>query len=191
MKDEENTDLVERATEFALRIVRMFAALPKKEEARVLGKQVLRSGASIGANYREAQRARCISRKIEAAGWGAGVVDQLASFLARTQPGLKGFSRQNLFRMRQFYEAYRDNEIVSALLRQFHPETLSIFRDSYVIEFLGLPDGHSEADLHRGLLRQLRDFITEMGRDFCFVGSEFPLQVGKRDFALRERKDEG
>ncbi len=58
MKDEGNTDLVERATEFALRIVRMFAALPKKEEARVLGKQVLRSGASIGANYREARRAR-------------------------------------------------------------------------------------------------------------------------------------
>lgn len=36
----------------------MFVALPKTEEARVLGKQVLRSGTSVGANYREAQRAR-------------------------------------------------------------------------------------------------------------------------------------
>jgi four helix bundle protein len=58
MKDEGKNDLVERTTEFGLRIVRMFVALPKTEEARVLGKQVLRSGTSVGANYREAQRAR-------------------------------------------------------------------------------------------------------------------------------------
>jgi len=58
MKDDGNADLVVRTTEFALRIVRMFVALPKTEEARVLGKQVLRSGTSVGANYREAQRAR-------------------------------------------------------------------------------------------------------------------------------------
>jgi RecB family endonuclease NucS len=61
---------------------------------------------------------------------------------------------------------------------------VDIFKDSYVVEFLNLSDGHSEADLHRGLLRQLQAFISELGRDFCFVGSEYPLQVGKRDFAL-------
>lgn len=191
------------------------------------------------------QVGQTISRKIEAAEWGDGVVDQLAAFLARTQPGLKGFTRSNLLRMRQFYEIYRHDEIVaplvrqlpwthnliifsqskrpeerefylrlaarekwskrelerqfrtalfertaldppkvSAVLRQIHPEALSIFKDSYVLEFLGLADDHSEANLHRGLLHRLRDFITEMGRDFCFVGSEFPIQVGKRDFAL-------
>jgi four helix bundle protein len=58
MKDEGNTGLVERTTEFALRVVKMFVALPKTEEARVLGRQLLRSGTSVGANYREAQRAR-------------------------------------------------------------------------------------------------------------------------------------
>lgn len=58
MKEEEPQNLVERTTEFALRIVRMFVGLPKTDEARVLGKQVLRSGTSVGANYREAQRAR-------------------------------------------------------------------------------------------------------------------------------------
>ena len=41
-----------------------------------------------------------------------------------------------------------------------------------------------EADLHRGLLSRLQAFLIELGRDFCFVGSEFPLQVGGRDFAL-------
>jgi four helix bundle protein len=60
MKDEAEPpfDLRERTKAFALRIIRMFAALPKTDEARVLGKQVLRSGTSVGANFREAHRAR-------------------------------------------------------------------------------------------------------------------------------------
>ena len=58
MVEEEGRDLRERTKEFALRIVRMFSALPKTTEAQVLGKQVLRSGTSVGANYREAHRAR-------------------------------------------------------------------------------------------------------------------------------------
>jgi len=57
-------------------------------------------------------------------------------------------------------------------------------KDAYVVEFLNLPDGHSELDLHAGLLRQLKEFMIELGRDFCFVGSEYPVQVGGRDFAL-------
>jgi four helix bundle protein len=52
------TDLRERTKSFALRVVRMFSTLPKTTEAQVLGKQVLRSGTSIGANYREAFRGR-------------------------------------------------------------------------------------------------------------------------------------
>lgn len=186
-----------------------------------------------------------ISRKLEKAEWGDSVVSQLAEHLATTQPGLRGFTRRNLFRMRQFYEAYRGDEKVSALLtqlpwthnllilsqskrpqerefylrlavqekwstreleRQFktalfersvtepaktssvlkqtHPAALDIFRDAYMLEFLDLPGGHAETDLHKGLLVRLKDFLSELGRDFCFVGSEFPLQVGSRDFAL-------
>lgn len=186
-----------------------------------------------------------ISRKIAGAEWGDGVVDQLADHIAHSQPGLRGFTRPNLFRMRQFYEAYRGDEKVSALLRQLpwthnliilsqskrpeerefylrlaireqwssrelerqfkgalfertvltpakvsalvtqtHPDALSVFKDSYLVEFLDLPAGHAEADLHRGLLHRLKDFLIELGRDFCFVGSEYPLQVGNRDFAL-------
>jgi four helix bundle protein len=47
-----------RTKAFALRIVLLSAALPKSTEAQVLGKQVLRSGTSVGAHYREAHRAR-------------------------------------------------------------------------------------------------------------------------------------
>ena len=166
------------------------------------------------------QVGQTISRKIAAAEWGDGVVAQLAEHLARTQPGLRGFTRPNLFRMRQFYDAYQGDEIVSALLRQLpwthnliilnqskrpeerefylrlairekwssrelerqfktalfertvlnpvqisplvtqtHPDVLHIFKDSYMVEFLDLPQGHAEADLHRGLLQRLKDFL--------------------------------
>ena len=59
-----------------------------------------------------------ISRKIEAAEWGTGVVPKLAQYIARTQPGQRGFTRSNLLRMRKFYETYREAPIVAALLRQ-------------------------------------------------------------------------
>jgi len=55
---DEVQDLRQRTKGFALRIIKLFSALPKSTEAQVLGKQVLRSGTSIGANYREAYRAR-------------------------------------------------------------------------------------------------------------------------------------
>ena len=186
-----------------------------------------------------------ISRKIESAEWGDGVVPQLAQYIARTQPGQRGFTTRNLFRMKQFYEAYPDESIVSAVLtqlpwthhliiigqskrpeerefylrmaarerwssreleRQFkaalfervvlsppkmspalpqsHPDAQNVFKDAYALEFLGLPQEHSENDLHHALLNRMKDFLLELGRDFCFVGSEFPVQVGGRDFAL-------
>jgi predicted nuclease of restriction endonuclease-like (RecB) superfamily len=59
-----------------------------------------------------------ISRKIEAAEWGDGVVEQLATYISKTQTGLRGFTRANLFRMRQFYETYRTEQKVAPLARQ-------------------------------------------------------------------------
>ena len=59
-----------------------------------------------------------------------------------------------------------------------------VFKDAYYIEFLQLSKGHSESGLHQGLLGRLKEFLTELGHDFCFVGSEFPLQVGARDFSI-------
>ena len=186
-----------------------------------------------------------LHRKIESDGWAKGTVVELAAYIAQREPGLRGFSPQNLWRMRQFFVAYRDEPKLSPLVRvlpwthnlivlgqskrpeerefylrmavqeqwskrelerQFrlaaferailHPPTLSpavrqshggaasVFKDAYVVEFLNLPDEHSEADLHRGLLARLKAFLIELGRDFCFVGSEYPVQVGGQDFAL-------
>jgi predicted nuclease of restriction endonuclease-like (RecB) superfamily len=90
---------------------------------------------------------------------------------------------------RQFKAALFERSIISPakispLARQMHPDALSVFKDTYMVEFLDLAHGHVEADLHVGLLRRLRDFLIELGRDFCFVGSQYPLQLGGRDFAL-------
>ena len=60
MKDETNRprDLKGRTKEFALSVIRLYASLPKSSEAQVLGRQMLRSGTSVGAHYREASRSR-------------------------------------------------------------------------------------------------------------------------------------
>ena len=63
----EEKGLRDRMKAFAIRVVRMFSTLPKTTEAQVLGKQLLRSGTSIGANYREAFRERS---KAEWSDWG-------------------------------------------------------------------------------------------------------------------------
>ena len=193
-----------------------------------------------------------ISRKIEAAEWGDGVVMQLADYLARTQPGLRGFTRPNLFRMRQFYETYQADKKVSALLtqlpwthnliilsqskhpeerefylrmairekwssrelerqfkaalfertvlsptkvsaalRQIQPEALSIFKDSYLVEFLDPPDRYNEADLQTTLLPNLRRFLMELGDGFAFVGEKVRVQVSTPSFPRRRESRNG
>jgi four helix bundle protein len=67
-----NYELRDRTKEFALRVIHLFASLPKSEEPRVIGKQLLRSGTSVAANYREACRARSDSELISK----LGVVEQ-------------------------------------------------------------------------------------------------------------------
>ena len=58
-----------------------------------------------------------ISLKLESAAWGDGVVKALAQYIQRRHPSIRGFTRPNLFRMRQFFEAYNGDEKVSPLVR--------------------------------------------------------------------------
>jgi predicted nuclease of restriction endonuclease-like (RecB) superfamily len=58
------------------------------------------------------------------------------------------------------------------------------FKDSYIFEFLNLPEPHNENDLQKALLAQLKNFILELGKDFLFVGEEFRVQVGNSDFFI-------
>ena len=58
------------------------------------------------------------------------------------------------------------------------------FLDQYVIEFLDLPDTFHENDFRKALVKEMRDFILELGKDFTFVGEEYPIQVGGEDFRI-------
>ena len=184
-----------------------------------------------------------ISNKMNSAEWGDSIVTELANYIKKIEPNLKGFSDKNIWRMKQFYEAYKGDLKLSTLLREiswshnlaifsrcknsderlFYLEKCinenysfrelerqissslfertmignsklsppareildaekNVFKDSYVLEFLSLPEPHSEADLQKGLLRQMKNFIVELGKDFIFIGEEFKLQVGASDF---------
>jgi predicted nuclease of restriction endonuclease-like (RecB) superfamily len=73
---------------------------------------------------------------------------------------------------------------LSPLVRQLHPAAETIFKDTYLLDFLDLPKVHSEADLHAGLVANLKMFLLELGRDFTFAGEQYVLQVGGKDFRL-------
>src|SRR5258706_11020909 len=68
--------------------------------------------------------------------------------------------------------------------RHQHPDATSVFKDSYLVDFLDLPEVHSESDLQRALVANLKRFLIELGRDFAFVGEQYLLQVGGTDFRL-------
>ncbi len=233
-----------------------------------------------------------VSRQLSASQWGAKTVQQLADFLEKQDPALKGFDRKSIYRMVQFYETYRtasiidpgvtglqiadnqlpeivatvwrqlemdaQNETVATLWRQIteenirqtilvkvnwsihkilisrtkmdeerlfylnmcikenysvselgrqvsaslfervmlsnqqltskrkeiHPGILNSFKDSYIFEFLNLPEPHNESDLQKGLIRQMKQFILELGKDFLFIGEEYKVMVGNRDFFI-------
>jgi predicted nuclease of restriction endonuclease-like (RecB) superfamily len=186
-----------------------------------------------------------LSLKVAEQGWGKQVVQQLADWLATPEPNLRGFSAQNLWRMKQFFETYQGNEKlstllrelpwsshlhlmskcqttqerefylnvavrerwsvreleqqinnalfertmatplkVSAVLRELHPAAHQVFKDSYLFDFLHLPEPHHERDLQQGLIKHLKQFLLELGRDFCFIGQEFSVQVGQKDFSI-------
>lgn len=67
-KQEDAADLRSRTKAFALQVIRLYSGLPRRAEAQVIGRQMIRSGTSVGANYREAYRARSKAEFIAKAG---------------------------------------------------------------------------------------------------------------------------
>lgn len=59
-----------------------------------------------------------ISQKVEISEWGQYVVKELSEYIIKTEPEIKGFSDKNLWRMKQFYETYKDSSTFSPLVRE-------------------------------------------------------------------------
>lgn len=125
-----------------------------------------------------------LSNKVKQDEWGKSVVKELAKFIQQTEPSIRGFSSQNLWRMKQFYETYQDNSKLSTLSRVFPEELSQTFKDTYVLELLQLPENHLEKDLRKAISQNITHFLLEFGRDFAFMGEEYPIQVGNQDFAI-------
>jgi predicted nuclease of restriction endonuclease-like (RecB) superfamily len=204
-----------------------------------------------------------VSEKLQASEWGDSVVSELAEYLKKEEPVLKGFSKQGIYRMVQFYETYTSDEFVSTVLRQIQitdnkvdgfistiltqiswsshlyilygnkkpeerlfylllakkerlsvrelkrqidssmfertmmgnlqlseaiqslPQSVeNVFRDTYSLELLNLPDRFDESDVKRSITQNIKQFLLEFGRDFSFMGEEYRVQVGNHDFFI-------
>ncbi|MFC3811115.1 PDDEXK nuclease domain-containing protein [Lacihabitans lacunae] len=186
-----------------------------------------------------------IHKQIETNQWGTSIVEELAKYIAKQEPDLRGFSDKNLWRMKQFYETYinfpklsplvreiswtnnlviiaraksqeerefylnickqekyskrelerqisaslfertmLDKVNVSPVVREKHPGLMDSFKDSYVFDFLNLNLNHNEGELQKGLLKQMKSFILELGKDFIFIGEEYKVEVGNSDFYI-------
>ena len=71
---------------------------------------------------------------------------------------------------------------VSPTTKEIYPNTNEYFKDDYVFEFLGLNKSYNEDELQKGLIKHLKNFILEIGKDFSFIGEKYRLQVGNSDF---------
>jgi predicted nuclease of restriction endonuclease-like (RecB) superfamily len=225
-----------------------------------------------------------VSTRLEKSSWGDGTVAELAEYIKKHHPEIKGFDKRNLYRMCLFYQTYSkllfvvplvrqiqkpDNEDITIVvplepqlpepssgvndlsdiretllaqiswshhliimsrckipeemefyirlcirehyskreldrqinssafervmignaklpesIRKLPQEMTNILKDSYVFEFLNLPEPYVENDLRKALLRELKQFMLELGPDYLFVGEEFPIKVGHRDFRI-------
>ena len=199
-----------------------------------------------------------VSRKVKEGNWGEDTVEDLAQFIGNKYPGLQGFNRRGLYRMKQFYEVYTSPSFVSPAVTQMqnadsesiafmsplvtqiswthHLLILSktktaeeklfyihhcikdklskrelerqlnaavfertvlankkvspvvtqlpqgIFKDPYIFEFLDLPDTHSEKELEKLLMLNIRKFILEIGKSFTYLGNQYRIQVGNKDY---------
>lgn len=77
-----------------------------------------------------------------------------------------------------------DKKNFSTGLLATYPEATSVFKDRAFVDFLNLPQKHSEKQLHKGILENIKQFVLELGKDFLFVDSEYPLQVGGSTFKI-------
>lgn len=76
------------------------------------------------------------------------------------------------------------DEKLSPAVRELPQDVTGVFKDSYLVDFANLSEPHSEGDLQKAIVNNLKSFLIELGTGFTFVGEEVKLQVGNSDFSL-------
>jgi RecB family endonuclease NucS len=77
-----------------------------------------------------------------------------------------------------------DRHNLSKGLKAMYPQAAPMLKDTVFIDFLGLPQKHSEKRLQNGILENMKDFILELGKDFLHYATELPVQVGGSTFRV-------
>jgi len=72
----------------------------------------------------------------------------------------------------------------STVVKELPQQTQGVFKDTYVLELLGLPRQHKEKDLQSAIVGSLKEFILELGIGFAFIGQEYRISVGNKDFYI-------
>ena len=90
---------------------------------------------------------------------------------------------------RQIESALFERQMLAkhTLILPEHPkkeELATIFRDRYLLEFVDLKEPYSEFDLQKALIKRMKEFLLELGRDFIFIDEEFPVKVGMHDYFI-------
>lgn len=186
-----------------------------------------------------------IVKKQRKLGWGKAVVENLAVDLQKEFPGIRGFSADNLWRMRKFYVRFEENTKLALMVqeiswtkivvimesckdvleREFYINMARKFnwtkdilihqienqsfqkallnqtsfdktvpakirnqaklavKDEYTFDFLELVDDHSENELERSLMVNVRRFLLELGGYFCFVTNQHRIEIDGREYS--------
>jgi predicted nuclease of restriction endonuclease-like (RecB) superfamily len=83
-----------------------------------------------------------------------------------------------------YYERFMLSSSAPAAFSERRDKANNIFRDNYVLEFLDVEEPFAEKDLRKSIVRHLKDFVLEIGKDFTFVGEEYRVQVGNHDYYI-------
>lgn len=187
---------------------------------------------------------RLIVERQKSYGWGKSIVESLSYDLQNEFPGIRGFSSANLWRIRNFYSTYVENEKLAPMVREIgwthniiimercqndferefyirmtkkfgwtknvlihqienetfqkyslnqtnfektlpskykHQAKLAV-KDEYTFDFLELGEDYNEHQLELALLNNLRRFLIELGGDFAFVGNQYKLKIGRKEY---------
>lgn len=73
---------------------------------------------------------------------------------------------------------------LSPVLREIAPQAEQLFRDQYIMEFIGGKEYQHENTMKKALIAQMKEFVLELGKDFLFIDEEYRLQVGNSDFRI-------
>lgn len=91
---------------------------------------------------------------------------------------------ERLIRSSTYERMMLSNEKLPSVVAELPQSTNNVFKDSYVFEFLDLPIPHKEKDLQQALVSNLKDFILELGVGFTFMGQEYKIEVGNKNFSI-------